>query len=76
MKVLGLILPLALVAVSLQVGPYGQPPAGDSIVTSGIDGGGRPGAICDRFDSAWPSGCSLDDSKRIVVAGISGGDQP
>lgn len=76
MKVLGLILPLALVAVALQFEPTGQPATGDAVVLSGIDGGGRPGAACDTTDGTPTRGCQLDESKRIVLAGISGGDRP
>ena len=76
MKILGLALTSALVAVALLAAPHGQPSAGDAVVIAGIDGGGGPNAVCDRTDDTWTGGCPLDDSKRIVIAGISGGDRP
>lgn len=73
MKVLGLILTLALVAVALLAAPQGQP---DTVVIAGIDGGGGANAVCDQTDGTWTSECPFDGSKRIVVAGIDAGSQP
>ncbi len=73
MKVLGLLLTLALVAVALLAAPIGQP---DAVVIAGIHGSSGPQAVCDQTDGISTSGCPFDDSKRIVVAGIDAGSQP
>ena len=76
MKVLGLALTSALVAVALLAVPHGQPSAGDAVVLAGIDGSGGPQAVCDRTADTRTGGCPFDGFERIVLAGISGGDQP
>lgn len=71
MKLFGLVLSLALVAVAMQAAPYGSTSA-SNVVIAGIDAGGGPQAVCDQADDPWTSGCQGDESKRIVVASITG----